>query len=161
MSDAQNTLAHRLKTRRKELGLSQCRLAIDGKTIVTHIMDAESGLTDLEGKDHQIAVALRCHPRWLVTGKGDRELPPEIAQALPKIHTSKQADDELAPDNSSGSNGIQVQEAIATLGQHIQQASDNTRQKLGALLNRLIREPEQNDRLGALANSLLLEDKRR
>ena len=131
MSDTPNTLATRLKKRREQLGLTQSRLAINSKTTSMHIMDLESGHANLEDKDHQIAVALRCHPRWLSTGKGDPELPSEITQALPQMEPDN--DDELTTDGPHP-----IQEAIVALGQYIEQSGPKTRQQMAKLLSKLV-----------------------
>lgn len=68
-----STFASRVRSRRKELGLSQAELAKRGKLSQTTISDIERGRNDASREIVELAVALQCAPEWLKTGQGPME----------------------------------------------------------------------------------------
>ena len=68
-----STFASRVRSRRKELGLSQAELAKRGKLSQTTISDIERGRNDASREIVELAVALQCSPEWLKTGQGPME----------------------------------------------------------------------------------------
>lgn len=87
-----DNLAKRVKTRRKELGLSQAELADSSGLQQSDISKIENGAIQKTTGIIGLATALRCDPSWLATGEGSRVservwpfalLTPDQVQALP------------------------------------------------------------------------------
>jgi transcriptional regulator with XRE-family HTH domain len=76
------TLSERLTFRRKELGLSQKRLADLAKVSYVTIYKWENGDTEPKGKNlFSLSNALKCNPTWLMFGDDDKQ--PVPASDLP------------------------------------------------------------------------------
>ena len=68
-----STFASRVRSRRKELELSQAELAKRSKLSKTTISDIERGRNDASREIVELAVALQCAPERLKTGQGPME----------------------------------------------------------------------------------------
>ncbi|EEZ0585082.1 MULTISPECIES: XRE family transcriptional regulator [Enterobacter cloacae complex] len=73
------TIAERVKLRRAELSLTQAELAVLAKTSQQAIQQLEDGKTKRPRYLPELASALKCSVKWLLTGEHDKkdELPPE------------------------------------------------------------------------------------
>ncbi|MCG7588721.1 LexA family transcriptional regulator [Photobacterium sp. OFAV2-7] len=96
-----NTLAERLISRRKKLGLTQDQLAKPAKMTRVTVSNIELGnSTNIRAESlFAIAKVLKCNPEWLLSGKGPEELDsspqlsgdnftpgPEVEQKCPIIN---------------------------------------------------------------------------
>lgn len=70
---AMNTLGTRIRSARKEAGLTQVELARKVRITQPTLSDLENGHTDSTSSLVELAMALGVRPEWLATGKGDRE----------------------------------------------------------------------------------------
>ncbi|MEB2554076.1 helix-turn-helix domain-containing protein [Burkholderia cenocepacia] len=96
-----NTLGTRIKSARKEAGLTQVELAKKVHITQPTLSDLENGHTDSTSSLVELAMALGVRPEWLATGKGDRkvigqeigensqkEIPSHLpAEAIPSVIT--------------------------------------------------------------------------
>lgn len=72
-----NTLGTRIRSARKEAGLTQVELARKVHITQPTLSDLENGHTDSTSSLVELAMALGVRPEWLATGKGDRKLQDE------------------------------------------------------------------------------------
>lgn len=68
-----NTLGTRIRSARKEAGLTQVELAKKVHITQPTLSDLENGHTDSTSSLVELAMALDVRPEWLATGKGDRK----------------------------------------------------------------------------------------
>lgn len=74
---AMNTLGTRIRSARKEAGLTQVELARKVHITQPTLSDLENGHTDSTSSLVELAMALGVRPEWLATGKGDRKIQDE------------------------------------------------------------------------------------
>lgn len=65
------SIAERVKLRRAELGITQAELALQAKTSQQAIQQLEDGKTKRPRYLPELAAALGCDIRWLISGKGE------------------------------------------------------------------------------------------
>lgn len=91
------TFGSRVRSRRKEIGLSQVELAKQSGLSQTTISDIERERNDGSGEILAIAKALLCKPEWLKHGGSEKELP-ALSGASNKTHPGFTLNVEPGPD---------------------------------------------------------------
>ncbi len=87
------SIAERVKLRRAELGITQAELALQAKTSQQAIQQLEDGKTKRPRYLPELAAALGCDIRWLISGKG------ELMRAAAQEH---HPDSTIPPENEWG-----------------------------------------------------------
>ncbi len=79
-------IAERVKLRRAELGWTQAELAVRAKTSQQAIQQLEDGKTKRPRYLPELASALGCSLKWLLTGNGDQPKPHHPDSTIPPEH---------------------------------------------------------------------------
>lgn len=79
-------IAERVKLRRAELGWTQAELAARAKTSQQAIQQLEDGKTKRPRYLPELAAALGCSLKWILTGNGDQPKPHNPGSTIPQEH---------------------------------------------------------------------------